>query len=279
APRVLRRVGYEVVELFCTPDGTFPNRSPNPAQAESLAALSRAVRGAQAPLGVALDGDGDRLAIVDDRGRPLTGDQAIILLAREVLGTEARGEKVVCDLKCSQAVLDAVRERGAEPLLERSGHAFIKTRMIRERARFGGELSGHFFYRELGGGDDGLFSILRVAELVGRLDEPLAELVDAMPRYAITPDLRVPYEKGDGAQRLEELARAADGEVLRIDGVRVHYPDGWGLARVSVTEPLLTFRFESYEGSPRRIAERLLEPAPDLCRLVLERLDAMEAPS
>jgi phosphomannomutase/phosphoglucomutase len=275
APRVLRGLGADVVELFCTPDGTFPNRPPNPSVPENLTALCQRVRESHARLGVALDGDGDRLAIVDDLGRPLTGDQAIILLARHILGTAGAGEKVVCDLKCSQAVLEAVESCGATPLLERSGHTFIKTRMITEDARFGGELSGHFFYRELDGGDDGLYSILRVAELVRDAAQPLSALVDALPHYAITPDIRVPYNADDGPTRLEALASAADGRVLRLDGVRVTYPDGWALARCSVTEPLLTFRFESYAGSPRAIAERFLTPAPDLLRSVLGRLDRL----
>ena len=278
APRVLRRLGYRVVELFCTPDGTFPNRSPNPAVPEHLGALRRAVRDSGAALGVALDGDGDRVAVVDDAGRSLTGDQAIILLAGHVLGAHAAGHKAVCDIKCSRAVLDAVEARGAQPLLERSGHAFIKTRMIREHARFGGELSGHFFYRELDGGDDGLYTILRLGELARQAPTPLSALVDAMPRYAITPDIRVPYAAGDGAERLDQLAAAAEGkgDVLRLDGVRVAYPEGWALARVSVTEPMLTFRFEAYASTPRALAERFLAPAPDLRRLVLERLDATE---
>jgi len=279
APRVLRRLGYDVIELFCTPDGTFPNRAPNPALPENLGALREAVRESGAALGVALDGDGDRLAIVDDAGRSLTGDQAIILMARHVLGDAGVGEKVVCDIKCSKAVLDAVEACGATVVLERSGHAFIKTRMITENARFGGELSGHFFYRELDGGDDGLYSILRVAELARGAPEPLAAIVDAMPRYATTPDIRIGYDAGDGPARLDEIAAAADGEVLRLDGVRVAYPEGWGLARCSVTEPLLTFRFEAYEGSPRRIAERLLAATPDLWRAVADRLDALEAQS
>ncbi|HUT32861.1 MAG TPA: phosphomannomutase/phosphoglucomutase [Planctomycetota bacterium] len=274
APRVLRRLGYDVVELFCTPDGTFPHRPPNPSMPENLGALRDTVLRTRAALGVALDGDGDRLAIVDDRGRSLTGDQAIILLARHVVG---RDDKVVLDLKCSKAVVDAVAACGATPLLERSGHTFIKTRMITDGARFGGELSGHFFYRELEGGDDGLYSILRAAELARRSDRPLSALVDAMPRYATTPDVRVPYAAGDGPRRLDEIAAAATGEVARLDGVRIAYPDGWGLARCSVTEPLLTFRFEAFEGAPRRIAERFLAPAPDLLRAVRERLDALEA--
>jgi phosphomannomutase/phosphoglucomutase len=275
APRALRMLGCDVVELFCTPDGTFPNRSPNPSLPENLTALCQRVREEGAALGVALDGDGDRLAIVDDAGRPLTGDQAIILLARHVVGADGAGQKVVCDLKCSQAVLESIESCGAAPLLERSGHAFIKTRMVAEDARFGGELSGHFFYRELAGGDDALYSILRVAELVNDASAPLSALVDALPPYAITPDIRIPSAADDGPACLGHLAAAAEGNVLRLDGVRVAYPDGWALARCSVTEPLLTFRFEAYTGSPRAIAERFLAPAPDLRGLVLERLDEL----
>jgi phosphomannomutase/phosphoglucomutase len=273
APQALQRAGCDVIELFCTPDGTFPNRSPNPSVPENLGDLCHRVTETGAQLGVALDGDGDRLALVDDAGRPVSGDEAIMLLARHVLGPANPGEKVVCDLKCSQAVLDTIRECRGAPLLERSGHAFIKTRMIAEGARFGGELSGHFFYRELDGGDDALYSILRAAELVQAADPPLSALVDSLPRFAITADLRIPYDAPDGAERLDQLAQAAEGEVLRLDGVRVSYPDGWALARCSVTEPLLTFRFESFDGVPRRIAERFLAPAPDLRRRVLERLD------
>jgi len=347
APRVLRRLGYDVVELFCTSDGTFPNRSPNPSLPENLGALRRAVQESGAAVGLALDGDGDRLAIVDGLGRSLTGDQAIILLARHILqarpyalrgdassaaprppfplppgegrvrgigNDECRmpnaewqetsphssfgidssfvirqssfpsspaprpssptpeGEGVVLDIKCSQAVPDAVRACGGTPLLERSGHTFIKTRMIADRALFGGELSGHFFYRQLAGGDDGLYSVLRVAELARESDVPISKIVDAMPHYATTPDIRVPYAASDGAARLEEIAAAATGEVLRLDGVRIAYPDGWGLVRCSVTEPLWTFRFEAFEGSPRRIAERFLAATPDLLARVLGRL-------
>jgi phosphomannomutase/phosphoglucomutase len=324
APRVLRRLGYDVVELFCTPDGTFPNRPPDPAVSANLAALRQAVRRSGAAFGVALDGDGDRVGIVDDAGRSLTGDQAIILLARHILsnpfplplssplpvgegrvrdagpaccsdegphpsplpegeGAAAEGEgggaereKVVCDIKCSKAVLEAVAACGATPLLERSGHTFIKARMIAEGALFGGELSGHFFYRELGGGDDGLYSILRIAELAKAAPQPLSVVVDAMPRYATTPDVRIRYTAQDAPERLEQIAAAARGEVLRLDGVRVAYPDGWGLVRCSVTEPLLTFRFEAYAGSPREIADRFLAPVPDLRGLVLQRLDALK---
>ena len=272
APDLLRRAGYDVVELFCEPDGAFPNRSPNPSVPENLTALCRRVRDSRAALGFALDGDADRLALVDDAGRPLTGDQAIILLARHLLGPEAAGEKVVCDLKCSQAVLEAIRQAGATPLLERSGHAFIKTRVIDERARLGGELSGHFFYRELGGADDALYSALRFGELANAAGAPLSALVDSLPRYAITPDNRLPYPAADGPARLEQHAEAARGDVLRIDGVRVAYPDGWALARCSVTEPVLTFRFEAFAGSPEGIAGRFLAPAPDLRAAVLERL-------
>ena len=325
APRLLRRLGYNVVELFCTPDGAFPNRAPNPSVPGNLGALREAVPAAGAAFGAALDGDGDRMAIVDDTGRPLTGDQAIILLARHVCsaafcpvrsaafrpyeGEEGKirpegrttnreirpggrtTNKVVCDIKCSKAVLDAVAACGATPLLERSGHTFIKTRMIREQARFGGEFSGHFFYRELDGGDDGLYSVVRLAELVQGAAQPVSAAVEAFPRYATTPDIRLRYDAPDGPQRLDQIAAAAEaaspaeagfgarearGEVTRLDGVRVEYPDGWGLARCSVTEPLLTLRFEAYEGSPRRIAERFLAPVPDLRDSVLEKLDILE---
>jgi len=264
APAVFRSFGYRTEELFCTPDGTFPNRSPNSAAPESLAALCRKVRDTGAHLGVAFDGDGDRVAFVDDRGRFLTSDKAIVILARHILNNNS-GVKVVYDLKCSSVVPEAVTQAGGIPIPERSGHTFIKTRMIVEEAVFGGEISGHYFYRELRGGDDGLYSALLMAGILAAGGCRLSDLADSIAEYATTPDIRLPFS-GDGEQI---IARIADhfptADVSKLDGVKVSFPGGWGLARISVTEPAITLRFEAENGDRlREIVDVFLEPAPEL---------------
>jgi len=263
APRVARELGYEVVELFCEPDGTFPNRSPNSAVPENLAALGEKVQEVQAHLGVAFDGDGDRVAFVDERGEVVPGDVTAVLLARDFLARQPGG-KVVHDLKCSQIVPEAVRAAGGVPLMEKSGHTFIKTRMIAEGAVLGAEASGHFFYEALHGGDDGLFSALRVAELVRAAGRSLGQLTETVPRFHTTPDLRVRFEGEEGL--LDRLAQAFPPDrVSRLDGVRVQFDGGWGLVRRSVTEPAWTLRFEAQTADQLQdIIQAFLAPVPEL---------------
>lgn len=268
APRVLERLQVSVAPLFCEVDGSFPNRSPNSAVAENLGALREAVLREKADMGVAFDGDGDRVSFVDEKGNMLTADQAIAIVAACRNGGIDAGERVVLDIKCSAAVSEVISRRGAVPLMEKSGHTFIKTRMIRENAALGGEISGHLFYRELGGGDDGLYSALVMVGIVAKHGS-LARLAAAVPSYATTPDLRIRVEPDP--EILDRIAAAFPAErVTRLDGVRVSFPDGWGLARLSVTEPLITLRFEGRdEGTLREIMEEFLAPVPHLRRRVL----------
>jgi len=276
APRILRQAGAAVDELFCTPDGTFPGHPPNPAVADNLAALCRRVRETGADIGIAFDGDGDRVAFVDSRGRPIPADVTAVILIRRLL-SGMPGAKVVYDLKCSMIVEEAVRQVGCVPLMERSGHAFIKTRMIREHAAFGAEISGHFFYERLSGGDDGLYSALVMLDLVAK-HGPLADLVDAVPTYHITPDIRIPAEGLDVPGVLRRLRDGASGQVSELDGLRVSYPDGWALARQSVTEPVVTLRFEARTAeSLDDLIRRFLQPAPELMERVAEALGRQRA--
>ncbi|MGC8832973.1 MAG: phosphomannomutase/phosphoglucomutase [Armatimonadota bacterium] len=272
APNLLRRLGMQVHELFCMPDGTFPGHPPNPAVVSNLSALCQKVKEAGADLGVAFDGDGDRVAFVDSRGRPVTADTAAVIFIRNILHGSA-GRKVVYDLKCSMAVEEAIRQVGCVPLMERSGHTFIKTRMLLEKAVFGAEISGHFFYEKLWGGDDGLFSALVMMDLVGRV-APLAELADAVPTYSITPDLRIPAEGLNVPEVLERLKSAAEGDVSLLDGLRVVYPEGWALFRPSVTEPAVTLRFETRRPEDLRVVvQRFLAPTPELQQRVFDALE------
>ncbi len=254
APRVLRALGCDVVELFCEPDGRFPNRDPNPAVAANLTLLCETVVAAGADVGVAYDGDGDRVVFVDERGRVVESDRGIVLFARHLL-RDGSGE-VVHDIKCSSVVPEEVRRAGGTPVMEKSGHAFIKTTLLRRGAVLGGEISGHFFFGELGG-DDGLYATLLMLHVIVEAGCGLAALVDTAPRYPITPDIRLPCPPGEAKAIIQKLIAAfADApgcEISTLDGVRIAWPDGWALVRPSVTESLITMRFEAH--TPERLAD------------------------
>lgn len=244
APQLLREVGCEVVELFSEVDGRFPNRPPNPAVAENLSALRAAVRETGAALGAAFDGDGDRAAFVDERGEVLENDRAIVLFARDALARRP-GAPIVYDQKCSDAVREEILRAGGVPQVEKSGYAFIRAAMLRLGAVYAGELSGHHFFAETGG-DDALYAALRMATIVQASDRPLSVLAASVPRYAITPDIRLrvtPQEAKAIFAGLKANLRGAV-EIDERDGIRARFADGWGLARASVTEPVITLRFE-----------------------------------
>ena len=268
APRILGRLGFEVVPQFCEIDGRFPNRDPNPAHSGSLAALQEAVVSEEAALGVAFDGDGDRVVLVDESGHVVPSEYTACLMARDLL-KDNPGGKVVYDLKSTSALADCVAKHGGVPLMERSGYAFIKRRMRAENAIFGAEVSGHFFYGFLNGRDDGLLSAIHAASLVASSGRSLGGLVSELPHYVITPDIRIPCDSGRIDAALRAIRDAATGEVSELDGVRIQYETGWGLARASVTEPLITLRFEGQSASQLEgIVRQFLAPVPDLERVV-----------
>lgn len=250
APTLFSMLGYEVIELHCEPDGTFPNRPPNPALAENLKELGDKVRETGAALGIAFDGDGDRIGFVDENGRPADNDDILVLLARYYL--EHQAGTVIYDAKCSMVVPEEIVKAGGRPVMARAGHTFSKAAFLKEEALFAGEISGHFFFRELGY-DDGMFAGLKVCEFVAS-HGPLSQLVDAIPNYLLTPDIRVPYPGHDMEAILAGVADSlAQYKPNLIDGVRIEFEDGWGMIRASVTEPLFTLRFEA------KTAERLGE--------------------
>ena len=255
APEVLRRCGYAVVELFCEPDGRFPNRDPNPSDYSHLGAVCQRVVEAGAAMGVAFDGDGDRAVFIDEKGRAVMNEKSLALFVRRLL--KDNPTPVVYDQKSSSAVRRAVLEMGGTPLPERSGHAFIKRRFLETGAALAGEVSGHFFFGELGY-DDGLFAALLMAELVAGSDKPLSALADAIACPPITPDLRVhcPYSQQDAwLRRVEAAARDMHCEISRLDGIRLEFPDGWVLLRKSVTAEQITLRAEA--ETPDRLRELL----------------------
>jgi phosphomannomutase/phosphoglucomutase len=277
APAVLAALGYEAVPLFCEPDGHFPNRPPNPAVAANLSALTQAVQQHGAVLGVAYDGDGDRAVFVDECGRVVENDRSIVLLARHLLARQqvAQGRQpsrfsneVIYDIKCSSVVPEQVAAAGGRPIMEKSGHVFIKTALLAHHAVFGGEISGHFFFGELGG-DDGLYATLVMLRVLAESGGSLSALADALPRYPITPDLRLPCPP-DVAQAIVrrlavEYAAEPGCSVSLLDGIRLAWPDGWALVRPSVTEPLMTLRFEAHtEARLADIRRRVAASLPEL---------------
>jgi phosphomannomutase/phosphoglucomutase len=252
APQVLRQLGQRVEELYCEPDGTFPYRDPNPAVAGHLTDLCRRVPASGAELGLAYDGDGDRVAFVDERGRVQPADRTLVLFVRYLL-LRNPGASVVYDLKSSSVVAEEILAAGGRPLMERSGYAFIKRRLLIEGAILGGEISGHYFFGELGG-DDALYASLFLLKVLDELGAALGEAMDAVPAYPITPDLRLPCPADCARRILAELLKAfRDYPLNTLDGVRIQFPRGWALARTSVTEPLITLRFEA--RSPQALAE------------------------
>jgi len=271
APALFRQLGYEVIELYCQPDGNFPNRSPNPALAENLQGLGEAVRQSGANLGVAFDGDGDRVAFVDENGRAVDNDDIIVVIARNYL--EQEPGTIIYDAKCSMVAPEQIIKAGGRPVMARAGHTFCKTAFIREKALFAGEISGHFFFRELGY-DDGMFAGLKVCEFVASHGS-LAELVDEIPNYILTPDIRIPYTGIDKEAVLDIVAgELAKYSPNRIDGVRIEFKDGWGMIRASVTEPLFTLRFEAKSQERlQEITKILLSALPEnIKRLVIKKL-------
>lgn len=273
APRLFRLLGYDVVELYCQPDGAFPNRPPNPALAENLVALGKKVREVGATIGVAFDGDGDRVGFVDANGRPVDNDDIIVLISRYYLEKEAG--TIIYDAKCSMVVPETVEAVGGRAVMARAGHTFSKAAFLEERALFAGEISGHFFFREIGY-DDGMFAALKICEFVANHGS-LADLVDAIPNYLLTPDIRVPYKGNDKEAILDEVAgKLAKYSPNRIDGVRIEFNDGWGMIRASVTEPLFTLRFEAKSKERlEQISSLLLDALPEqLSRIVKDKMPA-----
>ncbi|MDD4601215.1 Phosphomannomutase/phosphoglucomutase [bioreactor metagenome] len=274
APVLFRALGYEVIELYCTPDGTFPHRPPNPALAENLTDLGIKVRETGAAIGVAFDGDGDRVGFVDENGRPIDNDDIIVLIARYYL--EKQAGAIIYDAKCSMVVPEEITKAGGRPVMARAGHTFSKAAFMRENALFAGEISGHFFFTELGY-DDGMFAGLKVCEFVAEHGS-LAKLVDVIPNYYLTPDIRVPYPGDDKDIVLAGLAeRLSDYQPNLIDGVRIEFDDGWAMIRSSVTEPLFTLRFEAKtKARLNKIAEILISALPDgVKQSVLAKMPSM----
>jgi phosphomannomutase/phosphoglucomutase len=271
---VISALNLQAQVLFGEPDGAFPNRTPDISGPEDLAILQAEVKQRGAPLGFGFDGDGDRVGLVDDLGRRVPSDQLVAWLAEQLV-RRAGGGSVIYDLKLSRLVLQTVARAGGTAIAQKSGHTFIKTSMLQHDAVMGGEYSGHLFYRELEGGDDGLFSALLIGSLVADSGTPISEVIQRMPVFYSTPDIRIRYrgEKEPLIQQAAAHAEQAGARLVRVDGVKAEYPEGWALMRASVTEPAFTFRFEGKTRSDMlHVAERFLAGVGDLADAVLAQV-------
>jgi phosphomannomutase/phosphoglucomutase len=248
APRLLRALGCTVTELFCEVDGTFPNHHPDPAHPENLQDLIRCLRETDAEIGIAFDGDGDRLGVVTKDGQIIFPDRQLMLFARGVLA-EQPGAEIIYDVKCSRHVAAQIRAAGGKPTMWRTGHSLIKAKLKETGAPLAGEMSGHIFFKHRWYGfDDGLYAAARLLEILSREQDPSA-LLNALPNAESTPELHLKTAEGENFTLVERLKSevkfAGAREVITIDGVRAEYDDGFGLARPSNTTPVVVLRFEA----------------------------------
>lgn len=244
---VYEKLGFELVKLFTEPDSDFPNHHPDPTVAENLEDTIRAVRESKADLGIAFDGDGDRVGVVDENGRIIWGDELMILLSREVLA-ENPGATIIAEVKCSQNLYDDIAARGGTAIMGKAGHSIIKAKMKETGAKLAGEMSGHIFFADrFYGFDDATYAGARVLEILSKSDKKLSELLGDLPPTFSTAELRVDCADD---RKFEVVAKIADefaktNEVITTDGARIKFENGWGLVRASNTQAILVLRFEA----------------------------------
>jgi phosphomannomutase / phosphoglucomutase len=272
APKLFKKLGCELVELFTEIDGNFPNHHPDPAHPENLQDVIRALKESDAEIGFAFDGDGDRLGVVTKDGQIIYPDRQLMLFAEEVLSRN-KGAQIIYDVKCTRNLAKWVKDKGGEPLMWKTGHSLVKAKLRETGAPLAGEMSGHVFFKDRWYGfDDGLYTGARLLEILTRVADPSA-LLNSLPNSNSTPELQLKLEEGENFELIARLQQNAKftgaDDVVKIDGLRVEYPDGFGLARSSNTTPVVVMRFEAdNDAALKRIQE-------DFRRVILaEKADA-----
>ena len=267
APKIMRDLGCEVFDLYSEVDGRFPNHHPDPTIPEYLEDLIAKVRETGAEVGIAYDGDADRIGVVDPRGNIIWGDQLMILFSRQVLKTHP-GATIVSEVKCSQNLYDDIARNGGRGIMGRAGHSLLKKQMKEEKALLGGEMSGHIFFADrYFGYDDAIYASCRLVEILSRTEKRIPDLLSDVPQAFNTPEIRVDCPDDRKFLIAEKVKESFRNEypIVDVDGVRVIFPDGWGLVRASNTQPILVLRFEA------RTPERLRE----IRSLVEKKVDAL----
>ena len=256
ASKLFDRLGLEGRGIFCESDGTFPNHHPDPTVPENLEDIIAAVKADRAEIGIAFDGDADRIGVVDDTGGIIWGDRILILYAQDVLARTGKGQAIIFDVKCSQALPDAITKAGGTPIMWKTGHSLIKDKMKEAKAPVAGEMSGHMFFTEgFYGHDDALYGAARLLRIAADSGKTVRELLADVPDFVSTPEIRIDVAEEEKFAIVDRAVRhfRAKRDVIDVDGVRVLFGDGWGLIRASNTQPVLVARFEARSGE--RLAE------------------------
>ena len=247
AAPIFRKLGCEVKELYCEPDGRFPNHHPDPTMPEAMEDLIKTVEETGADFGIGYDGDGDRIGVVDDSGKLLWGDQLMIVFSRDILPSNP-GAAVISEVKASKLLYEEIARLGGRPIMWKTGHSLIKKKIKEEKALLAGEMSGHIFFADrFFGFDDAIYSSARLAEILARSDKKLSEMLADLPKTYYTPEIRVYASDEVKFQIVDEVKKelAKKYPVVGIDGVRVSYPHGWALVRASNTQAALVLRYEA----------------------------------
>jgi phosphomannomutase/phosphoglucomutase len=261
--QILDRLNVEATRLYFDMDGNFPNHHPDPTMPENLKHLAEAVDQNQCELGIAFDGDSDRIGAIDENGNVVYGDQLMLIYGREIL-TRKPGAVFIGEVKCSQQMYDDLRKRGGKPIMWKTGHSLIKAKMKQEHAELAGEMSGHMFFADrYYGYDDALYAACRLLEIVSQSGQPLSAQIADLPKLHNTPEIRVDCPDETKFDVVANVIAEFRGkyEIVDVDGMRVIFPEGWGLVRASNTQPILVLRFEA--SNPEKLAEyrKLVEAA------------------
>jgi phosphomannomutase / phosphoglucomutase len=260
---LLRRFGCNITDVYCEPDGRFPNHFPDPTILENLSELVALVKKKKADIGIAYDGDGDRIGVVTDKGDVLWGDELLLLFSRFILKTSP-GAAIIGEVKCSQKLYDDIEKNGGRPIMWKAGHSLIKSKMKEEKAPLAGEMSGHLFFADrYFGYDDAIYASLRLLEIISLTGKRVSEILSDVPRTFTTPEIRVDCPddvKFSVVHEVKEHFRK-NHKIIDVDGVRIPFEDGWGLVRSSNTQPVLVLRFEATTEARLQAIRKTVEDA------------------
>lgn len=272
AAPILKNLGCEVIELYCEMDGTFPNHHPDPTIPEALEDLIKTVIESQADVGVAYDGDGDRIGVIDDLGNILWGDQLMVFFSQDILSSNP-GATIISEVKASKVLYEEIEKLGGRPIMWKTGHSLMKKKIKEEKALLAGEMSGHIFFADrYFGFDDAIYSSARLIEFLSRQEEKLSQLLSKLPQTYYTPEIRIYASDEVKFKIVEEVKKelARSHPIIDIDGVRAIFPKGWGLVRASNTQEVLVLR---YEGDTKEDLESIKREISQVVEKVIKRLD------